>query len=161
MPAAAAASAALAGTVTHGRASVLLGGLLGRWASLDDVRDQPIDPADKEDDRLGVGCGVVSFARSDTCGVRAIAEIMTFTAGQSAAQCGPCVFGLAAISEATGRLAADAPSQDDLGRIGRWAVQGQGCGACHPTDGAMLRLQDASMARRRAPAPTWVGAAGR
>jgi len=74
---------------------------------------------DTGEDRLPFGCGVVSFAGPDTCRVRATAEIMTFMAGESAAQCGPCVFGLAAIAEATGRLAVGASSEDDLGRIGR------------------------------------------
>ena len=39
------------------------------------------------------------------CGVRATARIMDYMAGQSAAQCGPCVFGLRAISDATARIA--------------------------------------------------------
>ena len=68
---------------------------------------------------------------------------MTFMAGQSAAQCGPCVFGLAAIAEATRRLASGAPAQDDLGRIDRWAGQVLGRGACHHPDGAVGLLRSA------------------
>jgi len=76
---------------------------------------------DTGEDRLPHGCGGVSFAGSDTCGVRTTPEIMTLMAGQSAAQCGPCVFAFVAVAEATGRLAVGAPSADDLGRIG-WGV---------------------------------------
>jgi NADH:ubiquinone oxidoreductase subunit F (NADH-binding) len=107
--------AALAGTVAHGTAAVPLGGCFGGWASLDDVHGRPLDPVDMGEDRLPFGCGVVSFAGSDTCGVRDTAEIMTFMAGESAAQSGPCVFGLVAIAEATGRLAVGALSEDDRG----------------------------------------------
>jgi hypothetical protein len=44
---------------------------------------------------------------------------MTFMAGESAAQCGPCVFVFVAIAEATGRLAVGASSEAEPGRIGR------------------------------------------
>jgi NADH:ubiquinone oxidoreductase subunit F (NADH-binding) len=135
--------AALAGTAADGSSAVLVGGYFGGWASLDEVRDRPLDPADRAAGGLGFGCGVVSFAGPDTCGVRATAEIMTFMAGESAAQCGPCVFGLAAIAEATRRLATGAAADDDLERIDRWAGQVQGRGACHHPDGAIGLLRSA------------------
>lgn len=135
--------AALAGTAAPGTAAVLVGGYFGGWAALGDVRDRSLDPADTGDDRPGLGCGVVSFLGPDTCGVRATAEIMTFMAGQSAAQCGPCVFGLAALAEATRRLAVGAAAEDDLGRLSRWAGQVQGRGACHHPDGAVGLLRSA------------------
>ncbi len=135
--------AALAGTAGRDANAVLVGGFFGSWASLDEVRDRPLDPADRAAGGLGFGCGVVSFAGSDTCGVRATAEIMRFMAGESAAQCGPCVFGLAAIAEATHRLAVGAAADDDLGRIDRWAGQVTGRGACHHPDGAAGLLQSA------------------
>ena len=135
--------AALAGTTADGTSAVLVGGYFGGWASLDEVRDRPLDPADRAAGGLGFGCGVVSFAGSDTCGVRATAEIMTFMAGESAAQCGPCVFGLAAIAEATRRLATGVAADDDLERIDRWAGHVQGHGACHHPDGAIGLLRSA------------------
>lgn len=135
--------ATLAGTAADGPSAVLVGGYFGGWASLDEVRDRPLDPADRAAGGLGFGCGVVSFAGPDTCGVRATAEIMTFMAAESAAQCGPCVFGLAAIAEATRRLANGAAADDDLERIDRWAGQVQGRGACHHPDGAIGLLRGA------------------
>ena len=64
-------------------------------------------------------------------------------AGESAAQCGPCVFGLAAIADATRRLAVGVAAADDLGRIDRWAGQVAGRGACHHPDGAAGLLHSA------------------
>ena len=135
--------ATLAGITRRDDSAVLVGGYFGRWAALDEVAERPLDPADRGADRIGFGCGVVSFAGPETCGVRATAEIMTFMAGQSAAQCGPCVFGLAAIADATRRLAVGAAAGDDLAQIDRWAGQVVGRGACHHPDGAAGLLHSA------------------
>ncbi len=96
--------ARLSGVAPAGGA-VLLGGYFGAWAALDEVRDKPLDPVTLREHGLGFGCGVLSFSGPETCGVAATAEIMTYMAGATAAQCGPCVFGLAAIAQATRRLA--------------------------------------------------------
>ena len=65
-------------------------------------------------------------------------------AGQSAAQCGPCVFGLRAISDAAARLASGTPADgDDLARLVRWSGQLAGRGACKHPDGAVGLLQSA------------------
>jgi len=135
--------ATLAGITGRDASAVLVGGYFGGWATLEEVLERPLDPADRAPDRIGFGCGVVSFAGPETCGVRATAEIMTFMAGQSAAQCGPCVFGLAAIADATRRLAVGAAAAEDLRRIDRWAGQVTGRGACHHPDGAAGLLHSA------------------
>jgi NADH:ubiquinone oxidoreductase subunit F (NADH-binding) len=64
-------------------------------------------------------------------------------AASSAGQCGPCVFGLRAIAEATGRLAAGMAARDDLERLQRWCVELPGRGACHHPDGAATLMQSA------------------
>ena len=134
--------ARLSGTAPSG-GSVLLGGYFGAWAPLEEVRDESLDPVSLREHGLAFGCGIVSFARPDTCGVRATAEIMAYMAGATAAQCGPCVFGLAAIAQATRRLADATASADELERIGRWAAQVEGRGACHHPDGAVGMLRSA------------------
>jgi NADH:ubiquinone oxidoreductase subunit F (NADH-binding) len=65
---------------------------------------------------------------------------MGWMAGQSAAQCGPCVFGLRAIADATERLALGQPERDDLERIRRGSAQLAGRGACRHPDGAVGQL---------------------
>jgi NADH:ubiquinone oxidoreductase subunit F (NADH-binding) len=62
---------------------------------------------------------------------------MSYMAGESAAQCGPCVFGLRAIADATERLARGNAEADDLARIERWTGQLAGRGACRHPDGAV------------------------
>jgi NADH:ubiquinone oxidoreductase subunit F (NADH-binding) len=123
--------------------TVLLGGYFGGWAPLDEVRDEPLDPVTLREHGLAFGCGIVSFSGPDVCGVRATAEIMAYMAGATAAQCGPCVFGLAAIAQAMRRLADGTTSGGELARIDRWAGQVDGRGACHHPDGAIGLLRSA------------------
>jgi NADH:ubiquinone oxidoreductase subunit F (NADH-binding) len=68
---------------------------------------------------------------------------MAYLASQSARQCGPCVFGLTAIAEATGRLAARSPRPGDVERILRWSAELPGRGACRHPDGAVGLLHSA------------------
>jgi NADH:ubiquinone oxidoreductase subunit F (NADH-binding) len=121
----------------HSGSTVLLGGYFGGWASLDEVHEEPLDPVSMREHGLGFGCGVLSFLRSDACGVAAAAEIMAYMADSTAQQCGPCVFGLASIAQATRRLANGAAKGDEIASIERWAGQVVGRGACRHPDGAV------------------------
>ncbi len=137
------ALAASAGAATDGRA-ILLGGYFGGWLPAGQAWDMPLDPQTLRSAGSAFGCGVVSFLPAGTCGVGATARIMDYMAGQSAAQCGPCVFGLRAIADAMARLAAGAPAHgDDLDRLTRWAGQLAGRGACRHPDGAVGLLHSA------------------
>jgi NADH:ubiquinone oxidoreductase subunit F (NADH-binding) len=136
-------AAAAAGGVNGDVGAVLLGGYFGGWADVDEQWGLPLDAHSMRARGLALGCGVVHFLPAQTCGVEATARIMTFLASQSARQCGPCVFGLAAIADATRRLAARSPRADDLERIVRWSGQLTGRGACRHPDGAVALLQSA------------------
>jgi NADH:ubiquinone oxidoreductase subunit F (NADH-binding) len=131
-----------AGDAPSGSA-VLLGGFFGGWASLDEVGDEPLDPASMREHGLGFGCGVVSFLHADACGVAATAEIMGYMAGSTAEQCGPCVFGLGSIAQATRRLSTGQAKGNEIESIGRWAGLAAGRGACHHPDGAVGMVRSA------------------
>jgi NADH:ubiquinone oxidoreductase subunit F (NADH-binding) len=134
---------AAAGGLNGDVRAVLLGGYFGGWADLDEQWGLPLDAPSMRGRGLALGCGVVHFLPAQTCGVEATARIMTYLASESARQCGPCVFGLAAIADATRRLAARSPQPDDLERIVRWSGQLTGRGACRHPDGAVALLQSA------------------
>ncbi|MDQ6713420.1 MAG: SLBB domain-containing protein, partial [Candidatus Dormibacteraeota bacterium] len=123
--------------------AVLLGGYFGGWADLGEQWGLPLDPPSMRARGLALGCGVVNFLPAETCGVEATARIMIYLASQSARQCGPCVFGLAAIADATRRLAARSAQPGDLERIVRWSGELTGRGACRHPDGAVALLQSA------------------
>ncbi len=126
-----------AGTDPRHQQALLLGGYFGGWLSAERGWDVPLDPIALRDAGSAFGAGVVAFLGHDHCGVRATARIMDYLAGQSAAQCGPCVFGLRAIADAVGRLATGRPAHDDLPRLERWSRQLAGRGACRHPDGAV------------------------
>lgn len=123
--------------------AALLGGYFGGWLDAAAAWDLALDPVALRAAGAGLGCGVISFLAADWCGVAATARIMDYMAGQSAAQCGPCVFGLRAIADATARLAGGAPLADDLARLERWSGQLVGRGACRHPDGAVGLLASA------------------
>jgi NADH:ubiquinone oxidoreductase subunit F (NADH-binding) len=123
--------------------AVLLGGYFGNWASVDEQWGLPLEARSMRARGLAFGCGVVHFLHAQTCGVEATARIMAYLASQSARQCGPCLFGLGAIAEATRRLAARSPQADDLERLHRWSGQLTGRGACRHPDGAAGLLRSA------------------
>jgi NADH:ubiquinone oxidoreductase subunit F (NADH-binding) len=126
-----------------GARAVLLGGYFGGWLAAGKAWDLPLDPATLREAGSAFGCGVVAFLGPTSCGVAATARIMDYMAGQSAAQCGPCVFGLRAIADATARMAAGSAQADDLERLTRWSTQLAGRGACRHPDGAVGLLQSA------------------
>jgi len=135
--------AAAAGGLRGDVESVLLGGYFGGWGAVDQQWSLPLDPGPMRARGLAFGCGVVHFLKPETCGVEATSRIMSYLASQSARQCGPCVFGLAAIADATRRLALKSPKADDLQRITRWSGQLAGRGACRHPDGAVGLLRSA------------------
>lgn len=129
-----------AGSSAADRQAILLGGYFGGWVSAERGWDLPLDPIALRAAGSAFGCGVVAFLGQDRCGVRATSRIMGWMAGQSAAQCGPCVFGLRAIADATTRLANGAPEGHELERLRRWSGQIAGRGACRHPDGAVGQL---------------------
>jgi NADH:ubiquinone oxidoreductase subunit F (NADH-binding) len=123
--------------------AVLVGGYFGGWIEAREAWDLALDPVSMRRAGPGFGCGVIAFLPHDRCGVRTTARIVDYMAGQSAAQCGPCVFGLRAIADATARIARNAAQPDDLARIERWSRQLVGRGACKHPDGAVGLLSSA------------------
>jgi NADH:ubiquinone oxidoreductase subunit F (NADH-binding) len=123
--------------------AVVLGGYFGTWARVTDAWDIPLDPVVMRSHGLTFGCGIVGFLPNARCGVAATAQVMAFMAAESAGQCGPCVFGLRAISDATSRVAHGVARPDDLADIERWTAQVSGRGACHHPDGAAQLMASA------------------
>jgi NADH:ubiquinone oxidoreductase subunit F (NADH-binding) len=135
--------AAAAGGIRGDAQVVLLGGYFGGWAAVDEQWGLPLESRSMRARGLALGCGVIHFLPADGCGVEATSRILAYLASQSARQCGPCVFGLSAIAEATQRLATRSAHADDLDRIVRWGGQLAGRGACHHPDGAVGLLRSA------------------
>jgi NADH:ubiquinone oxidoreductase subunit F (NADH-binding) len=122
---------------------VLIGGYFGAWVDAREALEMPLDHAALRQRGLGLGCGVVGVISEHACGVCETARIMAYLAGESSAQCGPCFFGLRALSDACSRIAARGANRDDLARLARWSGEVRGRGACKHPDGAVVFMQSA------------------
>jgi NADH:ubiquinone oxidoreductase subunit F (NADH-binding) len=124
-------------------AAAVLGGYFGTWTDLDAAWELPLDPVAMRAAGLTFGAGIVSVVGRGTCGVVRTAEIMGYMARESAGQCGPCTYGLAAVADTMRRLAHGAVRDGDLANLERWVAQVPGRGACHHPDGALQLLASA------------------
>jgi NADH:ubiquinone oxidoreductase subunit F (NADH-binding) len=68
---------------------------------------------------------------------------MAFMARESAGQCGPCLYGLRAIGDATHRIASGTAGGSELADVERWTSVIAGRGACHHPDGAVQLMTSA------------------
>jgi NADH:ubiquinone oxidoreductase subunit F (NADH-binding) len=123
--------------------AALLGGYFGTWARAGDAWDLPLDPGEMRAHGLTFGCGIVGLLPAGACGVAATAEVIAFMAAESAGQCGPCLFGLGAIADATARIAAGAAGAADLDEVERRTAMLAGRGACRHPDGAAQLMASA------------------
>jgi NADH:ubiquinone oxidoreductase subunit F (NADH-binding) len=89
------------------------------------------------------GVGVVVVLGQAACGLMESARIVSYLAGQSAGQCGPCVYGLPAIAGDLTRLARGEADTGLLGRLDRRLREVDGRGACRHPDGAVQLARSA------------------
>jgi NADH:ubiquinone oxidoreductase subunit F (NADH-binding) len=82
------------------------------------------------------GVGIVVVLGPEACGLTETARVVHYLAGQSAGQCGPCVYGLPAIADDLARLARGDVDPSLLARLHRRVGQVDGRGACRHPDGA-------------------------
>ena len=134
---------ALAGGVRGTARAVLLGGYFGGWISAAQAGTMVLDPKGLRAAGGSLGCGVVSVLDDASDPLEVSARIIQHLAHESAAQCGPCFFGLRSLAAATRRLAGRRPDPGDLPQLHRWAEMVKGRGACRHPDGAVAFMQSA------------------
>ncbi len=119
-----------AGGDTEAISAVLVGGYFGRWIPAADAFALRLRPG-------VLGAGAVFAFPADACALSECARVARYLADESAGQCGPCVFGLAAIADALERLLSGDRREraDRRAQILRWAEQVRGRGACRHPDG--------------------------
>jgi NADH:ubiquinone oxidoreductase subunit F (NADH-binding) len=128
---------ALAGGTTAPVGALVTGGYGGSWVAASDVIDRPWTPAGLRAADGTAGAGVLVALPQDVCGLAETARVVRWMAGQSAGQCGPCRFGLAAISDDLDRLAAGRLSGGGLGALRSRLGVVPGRGACRHPDGVV------------------------
>ena len=124
------------GTTGTVRAAVT-GGYGGAWVSAAAAIDRPFSVAGLRPVGGVPGAGVLALLPTDACGLAETARVVTWMAGQSAGQCGPCRFGLAAVAEDLMLLAGGRLTGPGLTVLERRLGIIPGRGACRHPDGAV------------------------
>jgi NADH:ubiquinone oxidoreductase subunit F (NADH-binding) len=124
--------------------AVLVGGYFGSWVAAADL-DVPLSNTGLRPLGAALGARALVALPEDACGVAETARIVRYLAGESAGQCGPCVFGLPALAQSLETIAAGSPAADaTLERLPRLSAQIARRGACAHPDGT-LRLVDSAL----------------
>jgi len=123
-------------------AGVLVGGYGGTWLGPGSV-STPYDPRSLEAVGAAPGVGVLVALAPGSCGLAETARIAAWMGGESAGQCGPCVFGLPAVAADLGLLAFGRAHHGDVDRM--WARLDviSGRGACRHPDGVVRMVRSA------------------
>jgi NADH:ubiquinone oxidoreductase subunit F (NADH-binding) len=126
-----------------GRAgAALVGGFFGTWVP-EGAFGLAFSRAGLAQVGASPGAGVVIVVPEGACGLSETARIMAWYAAETAGQCGPCVFGLPAIAGEMAALCHGPVPAGGLLRLGRWAAQVEGRGACRHPDGSVRLLRSA------------------
>ncbi len=122
--------------------AVLVGGYGGSWLSSEEL-GTPFAPAELRRVGASMGAGALVVLPMGSCGIKETERLGRFMAAQSAGQCGPCLFGLAAIAADLGTIAGGtaSPSVLDRLRVRCGAVAGRG--ACGHPDGVVRLVRSA------------------
>ena len=142
--------------------ALLVGGYGGAWVGPEHF-DTPYASFSLRAIGAAAGVGVVVVLGQSACGLMESARIVSYLAGQSAGQCGPCVYGLPAIAGDLTRLARGEADPGLLARLDRRLHEVDGRGACRHPDGAVhlarsalgVFAADVSAHAAGSPCPHW------
>jgi NADH:ubiquinone oxidoreductase subunit F (NADH-binding) len=113
--------------------AVLVGGYHGAWVTDLDV---PLTARGLKPFRAAVGAGVLHVLGAGVCPLVFAAEVVDYLAGESAAQCGPCLNGLPHLAGLLHRLASGERDPALPAETSRMARLVTGRGACAHPDGS-------------------------
>jgi NADH:ubiquinone oxidoreductase subunit F (NADH-binding) len=123
--------------------SVVVGGYFGAWLPAPSSLGLALDERELGHHGAAVGAGVIVAMPSSSCGVAELARVVSWLAGQSARQCGPCANGLPAIAGALNRIAVGRAERGSRAQLLRWAGMVRNRGACRHPDGVVRLLTSA------------------
>ena len=124
-----------AGGPTQPLLGYLTGGYGGAWVSAGQLDEATWDPESVRSAGGVIGASVLWALGEDTCPLVELDRVTSWMAGESAGQCGPCMFGLPSIAEDVHRLAAGAPGADVVPRLRQRLGLVAGRGGCKHPDG--------------------------
>jgi NADH:ubiquinone oxidoreductase subunit F (NADH-binding) len=123
--------------------ALLIGGYFGTWHDPQELVDLPMAATALRAVGASPGAGVLVALPPIMCGLAETARVLGWLAGQGAGQCGPCVYGLPAITDDFTQLATGRPKGHVLERLDRRLSAVIGRGACRHPDGAVRLARSA------------------
>ncbi len=120
--------------------SVLVGGFHGEWVH---PAGRQLSPPGKADGGVHPGAGVLHVLPAGECGLEATAGMVRYLAAASARQCGPCMFGLPAMSQAMDAVARGGHGPGPVQELERVSRLVDGRGSCHHPDGSVRLVRSA------------------
>ena len=133
----------LAGGPSEELAALLVGGYFGAWIGAEEAASARLANADLSRFRSALGARAVVALPRNACGIAETARVARYLAHESAGQCGPCVYGLAAIADNLERLTRGEARRDEAALLRRRLGQVAGRGACRHPDGAVALVASA------------------
>jgi NADH:ubiquinone oxidoreductase subunit F (NADH-binding) len=124
--------------------AVLVGGYAGTWVSANNL-SVPFGPQGLKTVGAAMGAGVLLVLAAGNCGLLETETIARYLAGESAGQCGPCLFGLPAIADELALIVRGHCGPEDMERLRARSASVAGRGACRHPDGA-VRLVNSALA---------------
>jgi NADH:ubiquinone oxidoreductase subunit F (NADH-binding) len=131
------------GGLTQIPQAVLIGGYGGRWISGEAAWHTPVDRAVWRRAGVPLGCGLVATLPPHSCGLEVTTHLLDYLSGESAGQCGSCVFGLPRLATQLAAIADGTATRGDVRRLNEVAQSVVGRGACAHPDGAVALLESA------------------
>ncbi len=133
----------ISGGPTDGVGGVLVGGYFGSWLRTDRPMEVPFSAAGLRPLGSSVGAGTLVVLPRTSCGLVETARVARYLAGETAGQCGPCVFGLRALADASTALAGGRGAIEALRDMQDLPSEIEGRGACAHPDGAARLVRSA------------------
>jgi NADH:ubiquinone oxidoreductase subunit F (NADH-binding) len=126
----------------RGLAGVLVGGYGGAWLGPAHL-GTPYAPGPLRSAGATHGVGILVALPSSSCGLAETARVARYMAGESAGQCGPCVFGLPAIADDLDLLWSGRADAAVFDRLARRCAEVDGRGACRHPNGVVRLVRTA------------------
>ena len=124
-----------AGGTTSPVRGFLTGGYGGGWVAADGFMSTPWDPDSVRAAGGVIGASILWAVGAEVCPLEELDRITRWMAGESAGQCGPCIFGLPALADDVHSLASRRSDATRDVRLQRHLTLVTGRGGCKHPDG--------------------------
>jgi NADH:ubiquinone oxidoreductase subunit F (NADH-binding) len=125
-----------AGGLPEPARAYLLGGYAGTWVDAAATTTLRLSRAALRPLGASLGAGIIVALPRSACPVAEVTRVAGYMSDESAAQCGPCINGLASIADTLTAGAEGRGGRDAFSDVMRWADLVIGRGACAHPDGA-------------------------